>query len=122
MHTAPGLALTLASAFLASVSANAADPSPVATGSERRLSPEQVQQVLDEAARRREGAGSLADPSTAENAAVPIPIHGEVGFSIGTGGYRSAYGTAVVGLPGQGTAMLSIGTDRLPDDHFFPYW
>ena len=44
---------------------------------------------------------------------LPPPIHGEIGFSIGTGGYRSAYGTAVVPLAGDGVAILSFGTDRL---------
>ena len=78
--------------------------SPIA--SEHRLSPDQIEAVLDDAARKREPA-----PLTDEN--LPPPIHGEIGFSIGTGGYRSAYGTAVVPLSGDGVAILSFGTDRL---------
>jgi hypothetical protein len=52
------------------------------------------------------------------------PIHGEVGFEIGTGGYRSAFGTAIVPLAGDGVAIISLGsTDfgsrgRYPD----PWW
>ena len=77
--------------------------------SEHRLSPAEIATVLDDAARRRE----LAEPSEEK---LPPPIQGEVGFSIGTGGYRSAYGTAVVPLPGKGVAILSLGTDRFDFD------
>ena len=73
--------------------------------SEHRLSPDQIATVLDDAARKRE-----LEQSSDER--LPPPIHGEIGFSIGTGGYRSAYGTAVVPLTGKGVAILSIGTDR----------
>ena len=90
------LALILATALLVPTLADAADPA----AAERRLTPEQVQQVLDEAARKREGAGTMADPSASESGGLQVPMHGEVGFAIGTGGYRSAYGTAIVGLPG----------------------
>jgi hypothetical protein len=79
----------------------AAEPAP----SEHRLSPDQVEKILDEAARQRE----LAELST--EGAGPA-IHGEVGFSIGTGGYRSAFGTAVVPLPGDGVARLSLETSN----------
>lgn len=78
--------------------------------SEHRLSPDQIQKVLDDAARNREQA-PLSDES------LPPPIHGEIGFSIGTGGYRSAFGTAVVPLTGDGVAILSFGVDRLGSDH-----
>jgi hypothetical protein len=83
-------------------------PTPPATGmsSEHRLSPEEIESVLNDAARRRE----LAESSDER---LPPPIQGEIGFSIGTGGYRSAFGTAVVPLPGAGVAILSFGTDRL---------
>jgi hypothetical protein len=37
-------------------------------------------------------------------------VHGEVGFEVGTGGYRSAYGTAVVPLDGDGVAIISLGS------------
>jgi hypothetical protein len=82
--------------------------------SEHRLSPDQVEAVLNDAARKRELA-----PLSDEN--LPPPIHGEIGFSIGTGGYRSAYGTAVVPLPGDGVAILSLGTTRLGDSRDYYY-
>ena len=39
-------------------------------------------------------------------------IHGEVGVAIGTGGYRSTYGTAVVPLGDSGAAAFSFESDR----------
>lgn len=81
--------------------------------SEHRLSPDQIETVLTDAARKRE----LAEPAEEK---LPPPIHGEIGFAIGTGGYRSAFGTAVVPLPGDGAAILSFGTDRFRPDQFRP--
>jgi len=40
-------------------------------------------------------------------------IHGEVGMSIGTGGYRSMYGTAVVPLGDSGFLSMSYATGRM---------
>lgn len=82
--------------------------------SEHRLSPDQVKAVLEDAARRR----GAAEPSEER---LPPPIHGEIGFSIGTGGHRSAFGTAVVPLPGDGVAILSLGTDRFDSGRDFHY-
>ena len=87
--------------FLAA--ALAADP-PLS--GERRLTAEQVQQVLDEAAARREAADAT------EEARHPLPITGEVGVSVGTGGYRSAYGAASIGLGGGSWANVSVGGER----------
>jgi hypothetical protein len=83
----------------------APDQAPPPAASERRLTPDQIDKVLDDAARKREQP-ILSD----EN--LPPPIHGEVGFSVGTGGYRSAYGTAVVPISRDGVAILSFGVDR----------
>ena len=63
-------------------------------------------------------SASLRDAS---DDALPPPIHGEIGFSIGTGGYRSAFGTAVVPLPGDGAAIFSFGTDRFEPGRDFYY-
>lgn len=111
----------LATALFTATLANAAEPSPAAASSEHRLTPEQIQKVLDDAARKRASADRPESTAGPEAHAVPTPVHGEIGFSIGTGGYRSAYGTAIIGLPGDGTATLSIGTQRLPDYQFYPY-
>lgn len=88
------------------------DQAPTAMTSEHRLSPDQIETVLDDAARKRDLARSSGER-------LPPPIHGEIGFSIGTGGYRSAYGTAVVPLTGDGVAILSFGTDRFEIDRDF---
>jgi len=93
--------LVLPGAALAA--ADPAQPAPPAP-SEQRLSADQVEKILDDAARKRELADLAAEGTGPA-------IHGQVGFSIGTGGYRSAFGTAVVPLPGDGVAILSLGTD-----------
>ena len=38
------------------------------------------------------------------------PIEGEVGVSIGSGGYRELFGTAVVPVGAEGVAIISIGS------------
>jgi hypothetical protein len=85
---------------------------------EHRLSEAEIQKVLDEAAAKRHaqdaGYTQYSDqiaPST--NVDRPVrPIRGEMGFAVGTGGYRSAFGTAVVPIGSQGTAAISFETGR----------
>ena len=85
---------------------------------EHRLSEAEIQKVLDEAAAKREaqdaGYTRYADPVAATtDAERPVrPIQGEMGFAVGTGGYRSAFGTAVVPIGNQGTAAFSFETGR----------
>jgi hypothetical protein len=96
------LLLAMALAFPASVFAAQPQPTPVA--SERRLSPDEVERVLAEAAARREAAEDARLHSGPQ-------VSGEVGFGIGTGGYRSAYGT--VGVPlDDGFASFSFSSER----------
>ena len=86
--------------------AQAGEPAP-SPSSERRLSPEQIEAVLAEAAKKREAAAVKVDP----HAIVPAPrpqVHGEVGFSIGTGGHREAFGTAFYPLGDEGVAAISL--------------
>jgi hypothetical protein len=68
----------------------------------RRLSPAEVERVLEEVARKR---------VTAEKPPARL-IEGEVGVSIGTGGYREVFGTAVVPISKDGTAIISIGSEE----------
>ena len=68
----------------------------------RRLSPAEVEKILEEAARKR----VAADKPPAR------VIEGEVGVSVGTGGYREVFGTAVVPISKDGTAIISIGGDE----------
>ena len=73
----------------------------LAAPAEYRLSEAEIEKVLAEAARKREAQALTATRTGPE-------IHGEVGFSIGTGGYRSIHGTAVVELPDDGFASFSF--------------
>ena len=82
---------------------------------EHRLTPAQIQQVLDDAAAQREASDRLIR-------ALPTPeVHGELGVEIGTGGYRSAYGSAVLGIGRRGSAMVSFDSTRFNSrrrDHY----
>ena len=93
----------LVAALLMPLPALAGEPA----ASERRLSPQQIEAVLAEAARKREAAEARALPGSAEQKA-PRPIHGEVGMSIGTGGYREVHGTGVYPLGDDGAAAISL--------------
>src|SRR5688572_12735668 len=90
-------ALTFPGAALAQTPAA---PSP--TTDERRLSAEQVEAVLADAAAKRAASAKQVPSDIAiadDDAAPPAPqVHGEVGFAVGTGGYREAYGTAIYPL------------------------
>ena len=78
-------------------------PAPSAsTTDERRLSAEQVEAVLADAAAKRSASAKQVPSDIAvadDDLPAPAPqVHGEVGFTIGTGGYREAYGTAIYPL------------------------
>ena len=106
--------LLLALALILPTTAHALAPEAAAPvpplPSEHRLSDAEVDLVLDAAAGKRELSERLGDQPGRQ-------VHGEVGVSIGTGGYRSAFGTAVVPIAGEGAAILSfdftdLGTQR----------
>lgn len=73
-----------------------AAPAPIAD--ERRLSPAEVEQILEEAARKATAADKLPART----------VDGEVGVTIGTGGIHEVYGTAVVPVGAKGVAIISI--------------
>lgn len=73
-----------------------AAPAPIAD--ERRLSPAEVERILEEAARKRVAA---------EKAPARV-IEGEVGVTVGTGGTREVFGTAAVPVGETGTAVIMI--------------
>lgn len=85
--------------------AQAAEPAPSA--SERRLSPEQIEAVLAEAARKRE-ANQAQALSEGVDPGVPSRPQGEVGVSVGTGGYREVYGSAIYPMGDDGAAAISF--------------
>ncbi len=115
--------LLLASALLAGQALAADGPAGPASAAstDRRLSDAEVEKILDEAARRREGAPLAIEPIDPDEGKVGMPVHGEVGFAIGTGGYRSAYGTAVVPLADDGFAAFSFETNRFRPRDFRYY-
>ena len=83
---------------------------------EHRLTPAEVEQALTAAADKRiaqERATGVApvdvlDPIRGLKDGSPLDLSGSVGFSVGTHGYRSAYGSAVVGLGGTSSVAFSI--------------
>lgn len=87
--------------------AAAADTPPAVIADEHRLSPAEVQKVLDSAAISQAVAAQSLDPL---NDLPPPRIEGEMGVAIGTGGYREAFGTAIVPLGKDGEATFSFDT------------
>ena len=99
------ITLIISSALIFSAPSLAAEPdaqlAPV-----HSLSQAEVDRILDAAAAKREAVVPQGREIEGEP---PRPqIHGEVGFGIGTGGYRSAFGSAVVPLD-DGFAAFSFG-------------
>lgn len=88
----------LVAALLAAPVAAAAPPTD-----DQRLTPAQIQQVLDDAAAKREANEQALDAAHAGP-----DVHGELGVEVGTGGYRSIFGTAVVGFGNSGGAIVSF--------------
>lgn len=75
--------------------------------SEHRLSPDQIEAILAEAAKKRESAERSLSPEAME--APPKPqVHGEVGVAVGTGGYREVFGTAITPIGDDGAAAISL--------------
>jgi hypothetical protein len=109
----------VAGMLLASPAAVAAQDSgeAISATSERRLSPEQVEAILQEAAAKRVAAERQIDPAALDEAPAP-QIHGQVGFTVGTGGYREAFGTAVYPLGEDGVAIISLDFVNWGNRHF----
>ncbi len=102
-----------ASALLSPAAASAqAQTPPASTTDERRLTPEQIEAVLAEAAAKRHAAENpvpAGEPVVDDADLPPIrDIHGELGVSIGSGGYREMYGTGIYPLGDDGVAAISL--------------
>jgi hypothetical protein len=99
----------------------AADPAPSA--SERRLTPEQVEAILEEAASKRLAEERRAyEPQPSPEVAAdppPSPIFGEFGLSVGTGGYREVFGTGIYPMSNGGAAVTFDFVDW--GDRRYPY-
>lgn len=106
-----GLLVSAAWLIPAPALGQASDPAtPVA--SERRLSPDQIEAVLAEAARKREASQGREMLESIEDDA-PRQIRGEVGVSVGTGGYREVFGTAFYPMGDDGAAAISLDFTNL---------
>jgi hypothetical protein len=101
-----------AAAILSPSLASAEVPAAPASTDERRLTPEQVEAVLAEAASKRHAAEAqvpAAEPVIDDADLPPIrDVHGEVGVSIGSGGYREMFGTSIYPLGDDGMAAISL--------------
>lgn len=106
MRAVPRLIVIAALLVPAPALAQAVEPAP-ASQSEHRLSPEQIEAVLAEAAKKREAAEGRLQPDALESAP-QRQVHGEVGFGIGTGGYREVFGTGIYPLGDDGVAAISL--------------
>lgn len=89
-------------------------PAPALAADERRLSAAEVERILDAAALKREAPVA---PPVAKDSAPARPIEGEVGVSIGSGGYREIFGTAVVPVGAEGVAIVSIDSAESRRDY-----
>lgn len=88
---------------LASGMASAQSVGDQVSGTVHRISPEEAEAVQDAAAKRNINAPSLGEQRVTDGR-----IHGEIGFGIGTGGYNTVFGTAIVPLGDSGIAAFSF--------------
>jgi hypothetical protein len=77
------------------------------------LSPE-AREAAIEAASRQPERNPLLLGQAPEAAAQDRRIHGEIGFTLGTGGTRSVFGTTMVPLGNDASAAFSFSTGRFP--------
>jgi hypothetical protein len=99
----------LVAAIALALAQSAANPAP--SSGEHRLTPEQIETVLAEAAAKRE-ASQMRAPETIdipdlEPMRAPQP-HGEFGIGMGTGGYREIFGTGIYPMGTDGVAAVSF--------------
>ena len=84
---------------------------PAASASERRLTPEQIDKVLADAARRNHEI-PVGSATVADAAPCPQQPHGEMGVEAGTGGYSAIYGATVIPLGCHAAAAIAFETGR----------
>jgi hypothetical protein len=114
MRTRVLTGIVLAAALAPGAVAAGAAPVPTlgSTGfkPEYRLSQTEIDRILATAASKP----SKVDPE--RDGPIDPGIRGEIGFGIGTGGYRSAFGTAFYPLGSSGGAMISFDFDLFGND------
>jgi hypothetical protein len=77
--------------------------------------PERIEAAKEAAAVRKLGA----DTEIMNGAASDRRVHGEVGVAIGTGGYRSIYGTAVAPLGNDGVFAFSFENTQFDQGRYY---
>ncbi len=114
MKTRLALALTSAAAIMGSPAIAADLDGPQSGGGiVHRLSPEEIAQIGKDAEKRHASEAPLPSDGTAASPATRM-VHGEMGFSIGTGGYRSVFGSAIYPLGDQGFVALGFENSQFP--------
>ena len=96
-------ALTLPASALAQAASNSG------FRPEYRLTEQEKERILADAEAKNRNSGAKQGVIDLRQ---PPAIYGEVGFSIGTDGSRSAFGSAVYPFGGGSGAMISIDMDR----------
>jgi hypothetical protein len=84
-----------------------ATPLAARAADEHRLSPAEVEKILEAAAVKNRAAADQARPAKASPKPAR-PVQGEVGVSVGSDGYREGFGTAIMPVGDDGMAILSI--------------
>ncbi|WP_380872661.1 hypothetical protein [Sphingomonas sp. DBB INV C78] len=100
-------ALLLSTLALAAPALAQASDAPAPAGEIISLSPDEKEKALDS------GRGVHVGPAIGELPISGLPqVHGELGFMIGTGGMRGAYGTAAMPLGENAGATISFENYR----------
>lgn len=81
----------------------------------RRLSPEEKEQILANSSEAAADAALMSAMGGGGRDSRPNQIHGEVGAMIGTGNAYGIYGTAIVPLGDNGSAILSFSKSQFGD-------
>lgn len=82
---------------------------PASSAAERRLTPQQVDAVLAESARRNHEI-AVGTASLAVEQPCPTKPHGEMGVEAGTGGYSSIYGATTIPLGCHAAVSIAVGS------------
>ena len=90
-------------------------PTLAAAETVTRWTPEQIEAAKETAAVRNMNA----DTQVANSGASERRVHGEMGVAIGTGGYRSIYGTAVAPLGNNGVLAFSFENTQSDQGRYY---
>lgn len=103
---------TVPAAAFAQVDAAAAAPE---TADVRRLSPEEKERILANSSEAATDAARMAFLNGGPRDDSPSQVHGEVGIMAGTGGAFGVFGTALVPLGENGSAVISVSKSQIGD-------